>query len=192
MAKNIQYLGRVKLPFDKILKVIHLKSTKVNTTYDTEDTCHTVDRNKEQLAFSKKILKLYHPKKNIAYFHRYTNQTLSDMIPNSFWKKHKMDKATCRITIMRHPPGTVSIPHIDRYYNARKELGQKGLDATKIRRLWISLTEPKLGHALFVGNEVAYGLKRGTVITFNNDIPHSGCNVGYEDRYVMTLTGYYG
>ena len=68
MAKNIQYLGRVKLPFDKILKVIHLKSTKVNTTYDTEDTCHTVDRNKEQLAFSKKILKLYHPKKKYCLF----------------------------------------------------------------------------------------------------------------------------
>jgi len=192
MAKNIQYLGRVNLPFDKILNVINLKSTKVNTTYDTEDTCHTVDRNKEQLEFSKKISKLYHPKKNIAYFYRYTNKALSDMIPRSFWKKYKMDKATCRITIMRHPPGTVSIPHIDRYYNAVKELGTKGLDTNRIRRLWIPLTEPKLGHALFVGNEVAYALKRGTVITFNKDVPHSGCNVGYEDRYVLTLTGYYG
>jgi hypothetical protein len=192
MAKNIKYLGHVKFPFDKILNVINLKSTKVNTTNDTEDTAHVMGRNKEQLAFSKMVLKLYTPKKNIANFFRYTNKALSDMIPKSFWKKYKMDKATCRIAIMRHPPGTVSIPHIDRYYNAKKELGQKGLDATKIRRLWIPLTEPKLGHALFVGNEVAYGLKRGTVLTFNNDIPHSGCNVGYEDRYVMTLTGYYG
>jgi len=192
MAKNIKYLGHVKFPFDKILNVINLKSTKVNTTNDTEDTAHVMGRNKEQLAFSKMVLKLYTPKKNIANFFRYTNKALADMIPKSFWKKYKMDKATCRIAIMRHPPGTVSIPHIDRYYNAKKELGQKGLDATKIRRLWISLTEPKLGHALFVGNEVAYGLKRGTVLTFNNDIPHSGCNVGYEDRYVMTLTGYYG
>ena len=192
MAKNIKYLGRVKLPFDKILKVIHLKSTKVNTTNDTEDTSHTVDRSKKQLEFSKKIFKLYHPKKIIASYDRYSNKALSDMIPHSFWKKYKMDKNTCRIIIMRHPPGTVSIPHIDRYYNSRKELGQTGLDVTKIQRLWISLTEPKLGHALFVGNEVAYGLKRGTVLTFNKDIPHSGCNVGYEDRYVMTLTGYYG
>jgi len=192
MAKNIKYLGRVKLPFDKILNLVNLKSTKVNPTYDAEDTCHTVDRNKKQLAFSKKVLKLYRQKKQFAYFYRYTNQALSDMIPNNFWRKYNMDKATCRISIMRHPPGTVSIPHIDRYYNARKELGQKGLDSTKIRRLWIPLTEPKLGHALFVGNEVAYGLKRGTVLTFNKDIPHSGCNVGYEDRYVLTLTGYYG
>jgi|TARA_R100000027_G_scaffold65081_1_gene59226 hypothetical protein len=192
MAKNIKYLGRVKLPFDKILNVINLKSTKVNTTNDTEDTAHVMGRNKEQLAFSKMILKLYTPKKNIANFFRYTNKALSDMIPKSFWKKYKMDKATCRIAIMRHPPGTVSIPHIDRYYNAVKELGKKGLDTNRIRRLWIPLTEPKLGHALFVGNEVAYALKRGTVITFNKDVPHSGCNVGYEDRYVLTLTGYYG
>jgi hypothetical protein len=59
----------------------------------------------------------------------------------------------------------------------------------KIKRLWISLTEPKLGHALFVGNDVAYNLKQGTVLTFNKDILHCGCNAGYEDRYVLTLTG---
>jgi hypothetical protein len=192
MPKHIKYLGRAKLPFDKILKTIYLKSTKVNAIYDTEDKCHTVDRNQKQLAFSTRILKLYRPKKDITYFYRYTNKALHDMIPRSFWKKYGMDKNTSRITIMRHPPGTVSIPHIDRYYNARKELGQKGLDTKKIRRLWITLTEPKLGHALFVGNEVAYGLRRGTVLTFNNDIPHSGGNFGYEDRYVLTLTGYYG
>ena len=192
MGKNIKYLGRVKLPFDKILNIVNSKSKKVKPTYDAEDTCHTVDRNREQLKFSKKVLKLYRPKKNFAYFYRYTHQALSDMIPNSFWKKYRMDKATCRISVMRHPPGTVSIPHIDRYHNARKELRQKGLDSTKIRRLWIPLTEPKLGHALFVGNEVAYALKHGTVLTFNKYIPHSGCNVGYEDRYVLTLTGYYG
>lgn len=192
MGKNIKYLGRVKLPFDKILNLVNSKSSKIKPTYDAEDTCHTVDRNRKQLEFSKKVLKLYRPKKNFAYFYKCTNQALFDMIPNSFWKKYRMNKATCRISVMRHPPGTVSIPHIDRYYNARKELGEKGLDTKKIRRLWIPLTEPKLGHALFVGNEVAYALKRGTVLTFNKDIPHSGCNVGYEDRYVLTLTGYYG
>tara|TARA_S200000501_G_scaffold372648_1_gene418146 strand:+ start:659 stop:1240 length:582 start_codon:yes stop_codon:yes gene_type:complete len=192
MAKNIQYLGRVNLPFEKILSIIKSKSTKVNTTNDTEDTAHIMGRNKQQLAFSKMILKLYRPKKNIANFFRYTNKALSGMIPKSFWKKYKMDKTTCRIAIMRHPPGTVSIPHIDRYYNAVTELGQKGLDVKRIKRLWIPLTEPKLGHALFVGDEVAYALKRGTVVTFNKDIPHSGCNVGYEDRYVLTLTGYHG
>jgi len=192
MANNIQYLGRVKLPFGKILNLVKNKSTKVNASFDTEDNCHVVDRNRDQLDFSKKILKLYHPKKNVAYFYRYTNKMLSSLIPKSFWKKYNMDQETCRITIMRHTPGTVSIPHIDRYYNAVKELGKKGLDTNRIRRLWIPLTEPKLGHALFVGNDVAYNLKRGTVLTFDKNIPHSGCNVGYEDRYVLTLTGYYG
>ena len=53
MGKNIKYLGRVKLPFDKILNIVNSKSKKVKPTYDAEDTCHTVDRNREQLKFSK-------------------------------------------------------------------------------------------------------------------------------------------
>ena len=84
MAKNIQYLGRVNLPFEKILSIIKSKSTKVNTTNDTEDTAHIMGRDKQQLAFSKMILKLYRPKKNIANFFRYTNKALSGMIPKSF------------------------------------------------------------------------------------------------------------
>ena len=58
MAKNIQYLGRVNLPFEKILSIIKSKSTKVNTTNDTEDTAHIMGRNKQQLAFSKMIFPL--------------------------------------------------------------------------------------------------------------------------------------
>ena len=192
MAKNIQYLGHVKLPYKEILSLIHLKSTKVNTTYDTEDDCHFIDRSKKEMEYSKKIHALYHPNKKIGLFYRYSNKKLFGLMPKNFWKKFKMHKDTCRITIMRHPPGTVSIPHIDVYHNAVKELGKKGLDTNRIRRIWIPLTEPKLGHALFVGNEVAYNVKKGTVLTFNKNIPHSGCNVGDEDRFVLTLTGYYG
>ena len=192
MYKNIKILGCVKLPFKKIINLINDKKTSVNTTFDTEDKCHFVNRNKRQLAYSKRIHELYHPNKKIGLFYRYSNIKLFDLMPKNFWSKFNMDKNTCRITVMRHTPGTVSIPHIDVYHNAVKELGKKGLDTKKIRRLWIPLTDPKLGHALFVGTEVAYNLQKGTVLTFNKNIPHSGCNVGDEDRFVLTLTGYYG
>ena len=194
MGKNIKYLGCVKLPFKKILTLVKKKSTRVEHSFDTEKPNYHRNRNKKQLAFSKKIVELYHPNKNIAYFYRYTNEKLVNLLPKNFWSKFNMDKERCRVEILHHPPGTVSIPHIDRYHTMMKDL--KLLNDKKkrkqVRRLWISLTDPKLGHALFVGNEVAYNLERGTILTFDKDIPHSGCNVGYEDRYVLTVTGFYG
>lgn len=189
MAKHIKILGQCKLPFDKILQIVTDKSTKIDASYDTERLSYHTNRNKSQLAVSKKIVELYHPKKNVAYFYRYTNDKLVELIPPSFWKKYKMIKETCRIQILCHPPGTVSIPHVDRYASMIKGTSVKKKDSKKVKRLWIALTEPRMGHALFVGNDVAYNLKRGTVLTFDKNILHSGCNVGYADRYVLTLTG---
>ena len=191
---NINFHGRLKLPFEKMLRLIKHISTTVESSTDTEKKNYHLNRNKKELAYSKKIIKLYHPNKNIARPIRYTNPKITNMIPDSFWKKFKMDKNRSRVQIMHHPPGTVSIPHIDRYHRMMQDLKLKN-DPSKrkhVRRIWISLTEPKLGHALFVGNEVAYNLKRGTILTFNADIPHSGCNVGDEDRFVLTVTGFYG
>lgn len=191
-SKNISYLGNVKLPYEKIFRMLKSISTKSDLIYDTEDNGHFVSRNKEQLRYSKKINLLYHPNKKISRFYKYSNPKFIDIIPKTFWNKFKMRKDTCRISIMKHPPGTVSIPHIDVYYNSIKTIGDKGLDVSKVRRLWIPLSDPNLGHALFVGNEVVYNVKKGTVITINNSVPHSGCNIGDEDRYVLTITGYYG
>jgi len=187
MHKHIQILGRVKLPFDEIISVIKHRSTKTDASFDTERPSYHRNRTKLQLQQSKKIIGAYRTKKQATYFYRYTNHKLLGLIPATFWKKYKMIKDSCRAQILRHPPGTVSIPHIDRYDSMIKEMGVG--HGKKIKRLWISLTEPKLGHALFVGNDVAYNIKQGTVLTFNKDILHCGCNAGYEDRYVLTLTG---
>jgi len=187
MNKNIQILGRVKLPFDDIISVINHRATKTDASFDTERSSYHRNRTKLQLQQSKNIIGAYRSKKQATYFYRYTNPKLLGLIPATFWKKYKMIKDSCRAQILRHPPGTVSIPHIDRYDSMMKEMDLK--DSKKIKRLWISLTEPKLGHALFVGNDVAYNLKQGTVLTFNKDTLHSGCNAGHEDRYVLTLTG---
>ena len=193
MAKNINYLGRVKLPFDSILSTINKKSTKVDALFDTERVSYFQHRSKKEQRFSKKIIKMYHSKKDISFFFVYYNDKLVNLIPNSFWKKFNINKDTSQIAILRHPPGSVSIPHIDRYGVMFKKSGMEyNQFSKKIKRLWISLTRPKMGHALFVGNDVAYNLKRGTVLTFNKDVVHSGCNIGYEDRFVLTVTGLHG
>ena len=45
-------------------------------------------------------------------------------------------------------------------------------------------------NVLFVEDEVAYNLKRGTALEFDNNLIHAGGNIGYQDRYVMTVTGW--
>ena len=91
MANQIKYLGNVKMPFDSMIKLTKKSGTRVDATYDTERSSYHKNRNKTELAFSKKIQKLYTPNKNVCYFYRYTNPRLSEMIPTSFWKKYKMD-----------------------------------------------------------------------------------------------------
>ena len=191
---KINYHGRVKLPFEKMLRLTKHKSTQVERPPDTENKNYHLNRNKKEMAYSKKITKLYSINKNTALAFRYTNPKITNMIPDSFWKKFKIDKNRARVQIMHHLPGTVSIPHIDRFHRMMQDLKLDN-DPNKrkqVRRIWVSLTEPKLGHALFVGNEVAYNLKRGTILTWNANEIHSACNVGDEDRFVLTVTGFCG
>ena len=195
MAKLIQHLGYVKFPFKKILGVMNLKSTVCDEGSDVERINFYRNRDKKQLKFSKKVKALYGDKADFTYFYRYKNTPkIKELIPASFWRKYKISKDHCDIRLIRYKPGTASIPHIDRYAELMKK-GQeyyKGFHEHKIKRLWITLTEPKMGHALFVEDEVAYNLKKGTVLTFPSDVVHAGCNVGHEDRFILTVTGYYG
>jgi hypothetical protein len=189
MGKHIEYLGKIKLPFEKIIKITRHRDTVVDASYDTDRSSYHRNRTKSQLQMSKKIMGLYKGMKNATYFYRHTNPKLIGLIPDAFWKRYSISKQACRAQILEHPPGTMSIPHIDRYDSMIRSVS--GADRHRqVKRLWISLTKPKMGHALFVGDEVAYNLAQGTVLTFNKDVLHSGCNVGHETRYVLTLTGF--
>jgi hypothetical protein len=189
MAHQIEYLGKIKLPFDRIIMMTKHRDTVVDASYDTDRPSYHRNRTKTQLDMSMKIKKLYQNKKDAMYFYRYTNPKLIELIPASFWKRFKMSKQSCRAQILEHNPGTFSIPHIDRYDSMIRNVPRQ-MSNKQVKRLWISLTKPKMGHALFVGDEVAYNLPQGTVLTFNKDVLHSGCNVGHETRYVLTLTGF--
>ena len=187
MDKNINYLGIVNLPWQKFFKLLKDNSTKVEFNFDPGIILH---RTKAQTNLQKKILKMY-PKKS-QKFYRYTNKNFSNLIPNKIWKKFKIQKEDAKILILRHTPGTFTAPHFDTYYNFLKSKNKKNAKNTRknVVRIWVSMTDPKLGHALFVGNNVAYNLKKGTALTFKHNVYHSACNAGWEDRYILTITSW--
>jgi hypothetical protein len=187
MNKNINYLGTISLPWNKFFKLLsHSSTEEVHGHHSNILT----NRTQVQKKLQKKILLLY-PKIS-QKFYRYTNQKFFSLIPNNFWKKFKVKKDGARVSVLKHTPGTFTAPHIDTYDNFFKGIGklQSNKNRNQVVRIWISMVKPKLGHALFVGNEVAYNLKKGTAIKFNHNVYHSGCNAGWEDRFILTVTGW--
>jgi hypothetical protein len=190
MTKNITYLGVVKLPWKSFFDLLKSKSTFIEHQYDSKRKNFYMNRTKKELKIQKEIVKKY--PMSTQLFYRYTNKKFKDLIPLKLWKKFSIDKNTARVQVMRHTPGTVSLPHVDRYNSFLTDIGKdKSIVKTiKIKRIWITMTDPKLGQALFVGNAVAYWLKKGTALTFNHRVYHAGCNTGIEDRYTLTITGW--
>jgi len=196
MYKNINYLGVIKLPWKKFFSSINDKETKVEYTYEKQrEKSFSKYMNPKEAKLTVEIGKKYPSSSQL--FYRYTNPKYKDWIPEKIWKKIGIKKDSAKVQIMRHNPGTCTIPHIDRYISFIGKKLNKNTNPKKIKkiesmvnRVWITMTKPKLGHALFFGNEVAYWLKQGTALSFNKKIYHSGGNMGYEDRYVLTITGW--
>jgi|TARA_Y100000114_G_scaffold20724_1_gene16647 hypothetical protein len=190
MASKIKYHGKLKLDFKKIFNIIKRKDTRIEKTVDSTRPNFYLNRGKKELEFHKNIARWY--TKDIQVFYRHTNKKLRDTLPKNFWKKFNLDYDTVRVQVMRHTPGRVSIPHVDKYNSFLTDINQTNSDSKrkKIKRIWITLTEPQMGHVLLVGDEVAYNLPKGTALEFPSDVIHSGGNIGYVDRYVMTVTGW--
>ena len=183
MAKNIDYLGSVSFPWHKFFKLLSNSSTKVTHGHRS----NVLEGRTEK---QKKIFSLY---SNVSLnFNNYTNDSFIDLIPKNFWNKFNIKKDGAYIQILKHKPCTFTAPHTDTYDNFLKKAGKASSNKNKnqIIRIWIPMTDPKFGHALFVGDSVAYNLKKGTVLKFNHKIYHSACNAGYEDRYILTITGW--
>ena len=190
MANKIKYHGKVRLNFAKVFSILKDKTTVIDYTVDSQRKNYYKSRNKKELQFHKTIAKSYEI--NIQKFYRYVNVKFKDTLPSNFWQKFNIERDTARVQVMCHKPGTVSIPHVDKYNSFLIDEKQTSNTAKrkKVKRIWITLTEPKMGHALFVGKEVAYNLPKGTALEFDHNQVHSGGNIGYEDRYVMTITGW--
>ena len=190
MAKNIQYHGKIRLNFQQVFDILKQKDTRMDYTIDSQRKNYLKSRTAAELKFHNKIASSY--KNNIQKFYRYVNAKFKNTLPNNFWSKFNIERDSARVQVMCHKPGTVSIPHVDKYNSFLIDEKQTSNTAKrkKVKRIWITLTEPKMGHALFVGKEVAYNLPKGTALEFDHNQVHSGGNIGYEDRYVMTITGW--
>jgi len=190
MANKIKYHGKIRLNFKKVFSIMKDKTTLMDYTVDSQRKNYYKSRNTKELQFHSKIAKSY--KNDIQKFYRYVNVKFKDTLPSNFWQKFKIDRDTARVQVMCHKPGTVSIPHVDKYNSFLIDTTKTSNKEKrkKVKRIWITLTDPMMGHVLFVQNEVAYNLPKGTALEFDNNLIHAGGNIGYEDRYVMTVTGW--
>jgi hypothetical protein len=188
MVKTIDFLGTIRLPWKKLWSTLESKSTIVEQGFDPG--IHK-NRSEQQITLQNKIFSSY--TKKSQEFTRYLNPEFTNLIPKSAWDQLRIKKEGSKLVVIKHGPGTFTTPHVDTYNDFIQNSGNKNNNNSrnKVRRVWISLTDPKVGHALFVGDKVAYFLKKGSALTFNHKIYHSACNAGWEDRYILTITAWY-
>ncbi len=146
------------------------------------------------------ILKGYEGHKESGYTN-YVSKEIDNLVPDNLFAYFNMDKSDCIVDIKKFMPGKIHIPHKDYYINYKYNLvdingtlefvEKKNSDTQNknVIRLWITLTEPRFGHVLIVENNVLYWLEQGTVVTWEPEELHTAANLGFEDRYIMVITG---
>ena len=141
-------------------------------------------KKRDSTDIEKKIYETYavHDKSLSTIYYEYQSLEFNKKIPKEFYDYYNFVEEKCYIKILKMPPGNFMIPHYDNYS------GLKNPDADA-SRLWISLTEPKFGHLLIIDDRVFHMVKQGTVTRFEKNELHFSANLGYEDRYVMLITG---
>ena len=146
------------------------------------------------------ILKRYEHHKESGYTN-YAAEDISNLLPDNLFTYFSLDRKDCLVDVKKSSPGKIHIPHKDYYINYKYNLvdvngnlefvskQEKLIEDRKIIRLWITLTEPRFGHILIVENKTYYGLPQGSIVTWEADELHTAANLGFEDRYIMTITG---
>lgn len=144
------------------------------------------------------ILKNYENHQESGYTN-YVSTDIDSLVPDDIFKHFNLEKKDCRIDVKKSHPGKIHIPHKDYYINYKYSLSdvngslefipKKSMENSKVIRLWITLTEPRFGHILIVENKSFYWLEQGTIVTWEPEELHTAANLGFEDRFIMTITG---
>jgi hypothetical protein len=92
---------------------------------------------------------------------------------------------TCTVTLFA--PGTITPPHQDTHRTHRER--HLVPHNHTVDRLWIPLTPPHLGHVLMYETQVIWSQPRGEGVWLPNNQDHSGCNLGWVDRWLLTVDG---
>ena len=147
-----------------------------------------------------KILEGYKDHKESGYSN-YTSEIIDNLVSQDIFDYFGLTRKDCKIDVKKFEPGKIHIPHKDYYINYKYDLvdidgtlqyipnPDKVPDDQRVIRLWITLTEPKFGHVLIIEDKSMYWLEQGTIITWEDDELHTAANLGYDDRFIMTITG---
>jgi hypothetical protein len=85
-------------------------------------------------------------------------------------------------------PGNMLSMHVD--FLKTKTSMKAYKDPNAIRRFAVMLTDWKFGQVFQFGTHTWTNWRAGDCVTWNwSDMPHATCNMGYEDRYMLQLTG---
>lgn len=135
---------------------------------------------------------LYHPSTTVyVYYHGMGKDSLDikSLIPDSFYHAHNMDKDDCLIKVNRMTPGNFFYPHKDKL-NAYVVYHENQKNKEDVSVKWITLTKPCFGHIFLIDDSSSsshYMLDQGSVVEdFFNNI-HVGINVGWVDRWFMSI-----
>ena len=144
------------------------------------------------------ILKHYENHQESGYTN-YTSAEIDALVPQEILDHFKLRREDCRIDVKRSSPGKIHIPHKDYYINYKYHLvdnngnleyrPKDSMNGVDVIRIWITLTEPRFGHVLIVEDTPFYHLEQGSIVTWETHELHTAANLGYEDRFIMTITG---
>ena len=144
------------------------------------------------------ILKHYENHQESGYTN-YTSAEIDALVPQEILDHFKLRREDCRIDVKRSSPGKIHIPHKDYYINYKYNLvdnngnleyvPKDSMNGIDVIRIWITLTEPRFGHVLVVEDTPFYYLEQGSIVTWETHELHTAANLGYEDRFIMTITG---
>ena len=183
MAK-IKNHGITEIDYNLLNKLID-ESQHIRSSVYERETYMQPRLNHEDKDITLKCAEWY---KHSSFATRIRNKKFIDCFSNDFYDKLEMIKETARAMVYKFIPGQCTPPHRDLMgdYKSKSDINKKSLV-----KVWVALSEPHLGHALFVGQDnVIYNVPKGTALQFDfeNDW-HCGVNVGIKDRYFLTMIG---
>lgn len=179
LSKNI--CDRI-LDIAQVLSLTSYSSTE-ESTKDIADTIRSKGEVKDLREL--KLLQGYLQYQESDYLNIDISRFVKNLISDDFFNSISIYKENCSIVVKKYKPGKVMTPHIDYYLGYMNKYNVKD----NIKRFWITLTEPRFGHVLIIEDKVYYWLDQGSVITWNDYQLHTAANLGFEDRYIMTITG---
>lgn len=144
------------------------------------------------------IIKFYKNHKETEYMN-YTSKEIDSLVPVEIFNYFNLSSENCRIDVKRLTPGKIHLPHKDYHINYKYNIVNRegkleyikkdNINEVNIIRLWITLTEPLFGHLLIIEDKALYWLEQGSIVTWDSHELHAAVNLGYEDRFIMTITG---